>query len=69
VECVCYFGVCSVNACMLIYCYCLPVLDSNDHECTKEGEVFQYEKEDQGQANQGKSSNIVSSLILVLLIL
>jgi hypothetical protein len=30
-------------------CYCLSVLDSNDTECIKEGEVFDYqEEEDQG---------------------
>jgi hypothetical protein len=45
------------------------VLDSNDNECTEEGEVFEYqEEEDQGQAEQGKPSKLVAYLILVLLI-
>jgi hypothetical protein len=34
--------------------------------CTKEGEVFEYQEEDQGQANQGKPSKLVAYLILVL---
>jgi hypothetical protein len=51
-----------------LYRYYLPALDSNDTECTEEGEVFEYqEEEDQGQANQGKPSKLVASLILVLL--
>jgi hypothetical protein len=50
-----------------LYHYYLPVLDSNDTECTEEGEVFEYqEEEDQGQANQGKPSKLVSYLIPVL---
>jgi hypothetical protein len=54
---------------MLIGCYYLSAVDSNNNECTKEGEVFEYqEEEDQGQANQGKPSNLVAYLILVLLI-
>jgi hypothetical protein len=40
-----------------LYRYYSSTLDSNDTECTKEGEVFEYhEEEDQGQANQGKPS-------------
>jgi hypothetical protein len=31
-------------------------------------EIFEYQEEDQGQANQGKPSELVASLILVLLI-
>jgi hypothetical protein len=43
-------------------------IESND-ECAKEGEVFEYqEEEDRGQATQGKPSNLVAYLILVLLI-
>jgi hypothetical protein len=43
------------------------MIESNDTECTEEGEVFEYqEEEDQGHANQGKPSNLVESLILVL---
>jgi hypothetical protein len=41
--------------------YYLPALDSNDTECTEEGEVFEYQEEDQGQADQGKPSKIVAS--------
>jgi hypothetical protein len=39
-----------------LYCYYLPALDLNDAECTEEGEVFEYQGEDQGQADQGKPS-------------
>jgi hypothetical protein len=35
-----------------LYRYYLPALDSNDAECTKEGEVFEYQGEDQGQATK-----------------
>jgi hypothetical protein len=31
-----------------LYRYYLPTLDSNDTECTEEGEVFEYQGEDQG---------------------
>jgi hypothetical protein len=45
------------------------VLDSNATECTEEGEVFEYqEEEDQGQANQGKPSKLVAYLIPILLV-
>jgi hypothetical protein len=44
-------------------------LDSNDPECTEEGEIFEYQEEkDQGQDNQGKPSKLVAYLIPVLLI-
>jgi hypothetical protein len=46
----------------------LPALESNDTECTEEGEVFDYQEEDEGQANQGKPSKLVAYLIPVLLI-
>jgi hypothetical protein len=39
----------------LLVCYYVPAIESNE-ECTKEGEVFEYQEEDQGQANQGKPS-------------
>jgi hypothetical protein len=40
------------------------VIDSNENECTEEGEIFEYrEEEDQGQANQGKPSKLVAYLI------
>jgi hypothetical protein len=43
--------------CLLIGCYSFPAIDSNENECTKEREIFEYqEEEDQGQANQGKPS-------------
>jgi hypothetical protein len=54
-----------VNAFVLIYCYCLPAIDSNENEYTEEGEVFDYQEEDQGQAVQGKPSKLVASLIPV----
>jgi hypothetical protein len=44
--------------------YYLPALDSNDTECIKEGEVFEYKEEDQGQADQGKPSILDTYLIL-----
>jgi hypothetical protein len=47
--------------------YYLSVLDSDDTECTEEGEVFNYQGEDQGQAKKGKPSKLVASLIPVLL--
>jgi hypothetical protein len=38
-------------------CYCSSALDSNDPECTEEGETFEYQEEgDQGQAKKGKPS-------------
>jgi hypothetical protein len=45
----------------------LPAIESNDTECTEEGEVLDYQGEDQGQAEKGKPSKLVASLILVLL--
>jgi hypothetical protein len=66
-----WWGMCAVMVCVLSVCLhayillCLPALDSNDAECTKDGEVFEYRGEDQGQADQGKPSELVASLILV----
>jgi hypothetical protein len=46
-------------------CYYFPAIESNE-ECTEEGEVFEYqEEEDQGLANQGKPSIIDAYLILL----
>jgi hypothetical protein len=43
-------------ACLLVVIL-LSTIESNDVECTEEGEVFEYQEEgDQGQANQGKPS-------------
>jgi hypothetical protein len=58
-----------VYACLLIVCYLfLPVIESNDTECTEEGEVYEYqEEEDQGLANQGKPSILDTYLILTYL--
>jgi hypothetical protein len=53
--------------CMLAYCLLslLPAIESNDTECNEEGEVFEYqEKDDQGQANQGKPSILDTYMIL-----
>jgi hypothetical protein len=45
------------------------MIESNNVECSKEGEVFEYqEEEDLGQANQGKPSKLVAYLIPILLI-
>jgi hypothetical protein len=47
--------------CALLF---FPAIESNE-ECTEEGEVFEFqEEEDQGQANQGKPSNLMHILIL-----
>jgi hypothetical protein len=46
----------------------LPAIDSNDVECTEEGEVFEYKEEDQGQAEKGKPYKLVAYLILVFLL-
>jgi hypothetical protein len=56
--------------CMLVclhayICFCLTAIDSNDNERTKEGGVFEYQEEDQGQADQGKPSKLIAYLILV----
>jgi hypothetical protein len=61
---------CVLFVCLHAYvCYYLPAIDPIDKECTREGEIFEYqEEEDQGQANQGKPSKLDSYLILVLLI-
>jgi hypothetical protein len=41
----------------LLFAILLPAIESNDTECTEEGEVYEYqEEEDQGQATQGKPS-------------
>jgi hypothetical protein len=47
---------------MHVYSLCaiiFPAIESNE-ECTEEGEVFEYqEEEDRGQATQGKPSNLL----------
>jgi hypothetical protein len=45
----------------------LSALDSNDAGFSEEGEVFEYQEEYQGQADQGKPSKLVAYLIPVLL--
>jgi hypothetical protein len=55
-----WYECCNVcDLCMLVYLLCViifPAIESNE-ECTEEGEVFEYqEEEDQGQATQGKPS-------------
>jgi hypothetical protein len=61
-----WWCLCLVYACLLIICYFfLSAIESNDTEYTKEGEVYEYqEEEDQGQANQGKPSILDTYLIL-----
>jgi hypothetical protein len=55
--------------CLRAYCVnLLSALDSNDAGFSGEGEAFEYQEEDQGQANQGKPSKLDSYMILVLLI-
>jgi hypothetical protein len=54
--------------CLCAYCVnLLSALDSNDAGFSGVGEVFEYQEEDQGQANQGNPSKLVASLILVVL--
>jgi hypothetical protein len=51
-SCVCFFAYCLL--------FLLSVIESNDTECAEEGEVYEYqEEEDQGQANQGKPSILI----------
>jgi hypothetical protein len=38
----------------------------NDNKGIEEGEIFEYQGEDQGQADQGKPSKLVAYLIPVL---
>jgi hypothetical protein len=60
---------CSLYACVLIVCYYFSVIESNDNECAEEGEVYEYqEEEDQGQATQGKPSTLLHLWILILLL-
>jgi hypothetical protein len=43
---------------LFVRCYIFPAIESNE-ECTEEGEVYEYQdEEDQGQATQGKPSNL-----------
>jgi hypothetical protein len=51
------------DLCMLVYLfvrrYIFLAIESNE-ECTEEGEVYEYhDEEDQGQATQGKPSNLM----------
>jgi hypothetical protein len=54
--------------CVCLFAYCLlfflPAIEPNDIKCTEEGELFDYQEEDQGQANQGKPSILDTYLIL-----
>jgi hypothetical protein len=53
-----------MHACLLLLSL-LPAIESNDSECNEEGEVYEYqEEEDQGLANQGKPSILDTYLIL-----
>jgi hypothetical protein len=53
---------------LLAHYFTLSAFDSDDTGFFKEGEIFDYQEEDQGQADQGKPSKLVAYLILVLLI-
>jgi hypothetical protein len=54
-----------MHACLLLLSL-LPAIESNDTECNEEGEVYEYqEEEDQGLANQGKPSILDAYLILL----
>jgi hypothetical protein len=59
--------VCGLFVLVCLFRYLLPTLDSNDTGASKEGEVFEYQdEEDQGQANQGKPSILDTYLILFI---
>jgi hypothetical protein len=64
----CCGEVCGLFVQVCLFCYLLPTLDSNDTRFSKRVEIFEYQEEDQGQADQGKPSKLDSYLILVLLI-
>jgi hypothetical protein len=52
-----------MHACLLLLSL-LPAIESNDTDCNEEGEVYEYqEEEDQGIANQGKPSILDAYLI------
>jgi hypothetical protein len=55
--------------CAYMYIYLCVIIFSaieSNEECTEEGEVFEYqEEEDQGLANQGKPSNLMHIWILL----
>jgi hypothetical protein len=55
-EFVCCGDLCDLVVLAYLYRYYFSPLDLNDTECTKEGEVFEYQGEDQGQAEKGKPS-------------
>jgi hypothetical protein len=56
---VCCHGVC-VPCMLACLCRCyLPALDSNDTECTEEGEAFEYQEEDHGQAIKASHLNLL----------
>jgi hypothetical protein len=60
---------CIVYLCLNAYFFkLLSALDSNDTRYSEEGEIFEHQEEDHGQAKKGKPSKLVSYLILVLLI-
>jgi hypothetical protein len=53
-----------MHACLL-FLPLLSAIESNDTECNEEGEVYEYqEEEDQGLANQGKPYILDAYLIL-----
>jgi hypothetical protein len=63
-----------VYACILIVCYYFPAIESNE-ECTEEGEISEYqEEEDQGQATKASHLlvaylNPITALCIILLLL
>jgi hypothetical protein len=59
--------VCLIFDCVLTR-YLISALDSNDTGCSEEGGIFEYQDEDQGQADKGKPSKLVAYLIPILLI-
>jgi hypothetical protein len=63
--CYTYCGeVCGWFVQVCLFHYLLPTLDSNDTGFSEGVEIFEYQEEDQGQADQGKPSILDAYMIL-----
>jgi hypothetical protein len=52
--------VCVLFVCLHAYILLLlPAIDSSENECTEEGEVFEYQEEDEGQAIKASHLNLL----------
>jgi hypothetical protein len=59
---------CVVYLCKCAYFFIVIDVRFEQHPVFCGGEIFEYQGDDQGQAEQGKPSKLVAYLILVLLI-